>query len=205
MGSDGSDSVAAIYNSLARTSQSINRSGIAALWQLVAAQRASYASVANYFSSLYRNDNVNWGQVIFLSTCVITMAGCGLVSSFIRRKWSHNGRSPRNASSTKSNKSTKTLTSSDDDYEDDDYDSNGSLRHGTDPSYVKATEWSAEPQQQSSDGKGISIHVRSFLLTQLQLSKQTRASSGNSPNSPPTQPPKLPTQPFEPSTVHTRN
>jgi hypothetical protein len=89
------------------------------------------------------------------------MVGCGLVSSFIRHKWSRKGRSSssqrsaRNPSSTKSNKSTKTLTSSDDDYEDDDYDSNGSLRHGMDPSQAKAAEWSAEPQQQSSDGKRI--------------------------------------------------
>ncbi|CAI7653573.1 unnamed protein product [Penicillium pancosmium] len=161
MGSDGSSSASSLYDSLSHTSQSLNRSGIAALRQLVAAQRASYTSVANYFSSIYRNDKLNWSQIVFLSTCVATcvatMVGCGLVSSFIRRKWSRKGRSSssqrsaRNPSSTKSNKSTKTLTSSDDDYEDDDYDSNGSLRHGMDPSQAKATEWSAEPQQQSSD------------------------------------------------------
>lgn len=165
MGSDGSSSASNLYNSLSLTSQSLNRSGIAAFRQLVAAQRACFTSVANYVSSLYRNDTVNWGQVVFLSTCVITMAGCGLITSFIRRRWSRKGRSSsrgsvRKTSSTKSNKSTKTLTSSDDDYEDDDYDSNGSLRHGTDPNQTKATEWSAEPQQQSSDGKKISWRTR---------------------------------------------
>lgn len=175
MGSDGSHPTSSLYDSLSLTSQSINRSGIAAFRQLLAAQRASFAFVANYFSSLYRNDTVNWGQVVFLSTCVVTMAGCGLITSFIRRKWSKKGRSKsqrskRNPSSTKSNKSTKTLTSSDDDYEDDDLDSSGSIRHGTDPSHAKATQWSAEPQQQSSDGERISSQpasptsLRSFRL-----------------------------------------
>jgi len=161
MGSDSSPSTSSLDDSLSLTSQSLNRSGIAAFRQLVAAQRASFAFVANYISSLYHNDSVNWGQVVFLSTCVVTMAGCGLITSFIRRKWSQKGRSgsqrsKRNPSSTKSNKSTKTLTSSDDDYEDDDLDSSGSLRHGTDPSHAKATQWSAEPEQQSSDGERIS-------------------------------------------------
>ncbi|KAJ5568323.1 hypothetical protein N7450_010809 [Penicillium hetheringtonii] len=156
MGSDSSPSTSSLYDSLSLIPQSLNRSGTAAFRQLVAAQRASFAFVANYISSLYHNDSVNWGQVVFLSTCVVTMAGCGLITSFIRRKWSQKGRSgsqrsKRNPSSTRSNKSTKTLTSSDDDYEDDDLDSSGSLRHGTDPSHAKATQWSAEPEQQSSD------------------------------------------------------
>jgi pimeloyl-ACP methyl ester carboxylesterase/protein-tyrosine phosphatase len=157
MGSDGSSSASSLYDSLSHTSKSLNRSGITALRQLLAAQHASYTSLTNYISSIYRNDKVNWSKAVFLSTCVATivatMVGCGLVSSFIRGKWFRKGRSARKSSSTKSNKSTKTLTSSDDDYEDDDYDSNGSLRHGMDPSQAKATEWSAEPQQQSSDGK----------------------------------------------------
>lgn len=174
MGSDGSFSASSLYDSLSHTSQTLNRSGIAVLRQLVAAQRASYTSVTNYVSSIYHNDNLSWSEIVFLSTCITTcaatMVGCGIVSSFIRRKWFRNGRSSssqrwaRNPSSTKSNKSTKTLTSSDDDYEDDDYDSNGSLRHGMDPSQARATEWSAEPQQQSSDGKRIQSTSGQFLF-----------------------------------------
>ncbi|KAJ5085848.1 hypothetical protein N7532_010619 [Penicillium argentinense] len=170
---DGSSTISAL-------SDSSNRPGIAALWQLVAAQRPPYISVANYFSSLYRNDSVNWGQVVFLTTCVITMAACGLISSFVRRRWSLKTRSSkaRNASSTKSTKSTKTLTSSDDDYEDDDYDSNGSLRHGTDPNHTKATEWSVEPQQQGSDGKRISIQAQAVATPFLTPTKAVKTDPG---------------------------
>ncbi|KAJ5586952.1 uncharacterized protein N7459_002717 [Penicillium hispanicum] len=157
MGSDGSsDSLSALYDSL--SSQSSHRSGIAALLHRcnsarVAAQQASWTCVANYFRTLYGNDSVNWGQVVFLTTLMITMAGCGLLSRLVRRKRSpaKKVRSRRPAlrkSSTKS--STKTLTSSDEDYEDEDYDSNGSLRHGTNPQPT-ATEWSSQSRLQSSD------------------------------------------------------
>ncbi|KAF3394064.1 hypothetical protein F1880_005144 [Penicillium rolfsii] len=146
MGNDGvGSSISAFFESLSL--QSLKRSGIAA-------QQASPSSLAAYFRSIYHNGTVNWGQVAFLTTCTITMVGCGLFSSLVWR-W----RSPEKRKSSRprfrlrkgpSKTSTRTLTSSDDDYEDDDYDSNGSLRHGTEP-HRQATEWSSESQQQTSD------------------------------------------------------
>lgn len=159
MGNDGvGSSISALYESLSL--QLLNTSGIAAVRHLyhsarIAAQQASPSELAAYLRSLYHNESVNWGQVAFLTTCAITMVGCGLFSSLVWRMRSPEKRKssrPRfglRKGSTKS--STRTLTSSDDDYEDDDYDSNGSLRHGTQP-HRQATEWSSEPQQQTSDG-----------------------------------------------------
>lgn len=173
MGNDGAgSSISALHESL--SSQSFNRSGIAAVLHLfhsarIAAQQASWSSLAAYLRSLYRNDSVNWGQVAFLTTCIITMVGCGLFSSLIWRLRSHEKRKsssrPRLGLRKRSTKSsTKTLTSSDDDYEDDDYDSNGSLRHGTEP-HRQATEWSSEPQQQTSDGKrDSSVDLSPFII-----------------------------------------
>ncbi|KAI2788809.1 hypothetical protein POX_e06830 [Penicillium oxalicum] len=97
----------------------------------IAAQDISLLSLADSLRSIYQDGTVNWNQLAVLSTFVITMVGWWL------RKRS--AKSP-----------TKVLASSDDDYEDDDYDSNGSLRHGTEP-HRQATEWSSQPQQQTSD------------------------------------------------------
>ena len=162
MGSDGASStLSTFYESL--SSQSANRSGIAALIHLcksarVAAQGVSLTSIANHLRDLYGNNSVNWGQTVFLLTCVITMAGCGLFSSVFRRrrapgKKTRSQRLFRRQSSTKS--SSKTLTSSDDDYEDEEYDSNsnGSLRHGMNAHSTVTTEWSSQPQQQTADGE----------------------------------------------------
>lgn len=124
----------------------------------VAAQQANWSSVANYINTLHHNDSINWGQVVFLTTCVMTMAGCGLLSRLVWRR-----RSPKKTHSKRltvrktSTKSSKTLTSSDDDYEDEEYDSNGSLHHGTNPQ-ITTTEWSSQPQEQSSDGKTNLVH-----------------------------------------------
>lgn len=112
-----------------------------------------FSDIAGYFRGLYRNDKVNWGQVVFLTTCVVAMTGCGLVSSLVRRKWS---RSPlaQKSSRNGSKSSSKGLSSSEeDDYEDEDYDSNASLRHGTNPNYKPKEDWLSEPQKQISDGK----------------------------------------------------
>ncbi|KAJ5106530.1 hypothetical protein N7456_003205 [Penicillium angulare] len=160
MGDDGSpNTFSALYESL--SSHSANTSGIAAFVQLcnsarVTAQQASLTSVANLFRNLSNNDTVNWSQVAFI-TCILTMTGCGILSSFRwrRRSSGKDNRSQRSTirkTSTKS--SSKTLTSSDDDYEDDEYDSNGSLRHGTEP-FRAAEERSSQPEQQSSDDPGI--------------------------------------------------
>lgn len=160
MGNDGAGSlISALYESL--PSQSFNTSGIAAVLHLyhsarIAAQQVSLCSVAASLRSLHRNESLNWVQVAFLTTS-ITMVGCGLFLSLVWRgrslEKSKSSSRPRLGLRKRSTKSsTRTLTSSDDDYEDDDYDSNGSLRHGTEP-HRQATEWSSHPQQQTSDGE----------------------------------------------------
>ncbi|KAJ5678879.1 hypothetical protein N7462_007123 [Penicillium macrosclerotiorum] len=161
MGNNGANSISALYDSL--SFQSANRSGIAAVLHFyhtvrAATQQASFSSVANYLRSLYSNDTLNSGQIVFLATCIITMAGCGFISSFMRRRSSpekkktSRARWPivRKMSSKSTKSSSRTMTSSDDDYEDEEYDSNGSLHHGTDP-HRHATEWSSQPQQMTSD------------------------------------------------------
>lgn len=161
MGNNGaSDSISALYDYLASQS-STTQSGFAAFRQFynearLAARRASVSSSANYILSLYRNESGDRGKAVLLTTFIIAMAGCGLLTSLLRRRWSSDEtRSPQltvRKTSTKS--STRTLTSSDDDYEDEDDASNGSLRHKTD-SQRQATEWSAQPQHQGSDGRRI--------------------------------------------------
>lgn len=32
------------------------------------------------------NGSVNWGKVVFLTSCFVTMAGCGILTSLLRRK-----------------------------------------------------------------------------------------------------------------------
>ncbi|KAJ5278956.1 hypothetical protein N7478_004328 [Penicillium angulare] len=155
MGNDGSPStLSALYESI--SSHSATTSGIAALVQLcnsarVTAQQASLASIANIFRIPTKNDSVNWSQVAVI-TCILTMAGCGILSSFRgrRRSSSKDNHSQRSIRKTSTKSSSKTLTSSDDDYEDDEYESNGSLRHGTEP-FRAAEERSSPPEQQSSD------------------------------------------------------
>ncbi|KAJ5384692.1 hypothetical protein N7517_002603 [Penicillium concentricum] len=151
----GPDAISALYDSL--TSQS-KPSSVAAILRFfhsvrAAAQNVSFSSIASSFRGLYRNDDVNWGQVVFLTTCVIAMTGCGLLSSLLRRKQSglNASRAPRAAARKSSSKSSKILSSSEEeDYEDEDYDSNASLRHGTNPNYKKK-DWPSDTQQQSSD------------------------------------------------------
>lgn len=158
MRNDGApDLLSTLYGTL--SFQSFDRSGLTAVWHFcnearLAAQRSTLSDVAYYLHSLYRNESVNRGQIVFLGTLVIAMAGCGLLSRLVRRRRSDKTRSSRfSIRKITSKSSTKTLTSSsDDDYEDDEYDNNGSLRHATNLQQ-KDPEWSAQPQQQSSDGK----------------------------------------------------
>ncbi|KAJ6144404.1 hypothetical protein N7470_008299, partial [Penicillium chermesinum] len=120
---------------------------------------AFLGAVAAYYRTFFRNDSVNWGQVVFLATCLITMAGCGLLSTLLRRHKSPTKKSrflrpslrKTWTKSKSSTKSSKTLTSSDDDYEDDEYDSNGSLRHATAASLRKAAQWSSESEKGTCD------------------------------------------------------
>ncbi|KAJ5354802.1 hypothetical protein N7541_005846 [Penicillium brevicompactum] len=132
-----------------------------------------FSDISGYFRGLYRNDKVNWGQVVFLTTCVVAMTGCGLISSLVRRKWSRSPLSPR-SSRNGSKSSSKGLSSSEeDDYEDEDYDSNASLRHGTNPNYKPKEDWLSEPQKQSSDGKWTSLVLGSDDLANLATAHKT--------------------------------
>lgn len=119
----------------------------------IAAQDISLLSLADSLRSIYQDGTVNWNQLAVLSTFVITMVGCGVFSSFLlRERFSGKSRPGLGLRKRSAKSPTKVLASSDDDYEDDDYDSNGSLRHGTEP-HRQATEWSSQPQQQTSDGE----------------------------------------------------
>lgn len=153
----GSDAISALYDSLTAEAK---RSGVASILQYfqpvrTTVQNAYLSSVASSLRGLYHNDKVNWGQVVFLTTCLIAMTGCGLLSSLMTRKlsWSKGSRAQRLAACKSLTKSSKSLSSSEDeDYEDEEYDSNASLRHGTNPNY-KVKDTQLEPRQQSSDGR----------------------------------------------------
>ncbi|KAJ5130948.1 uncharacterized protein N7515_006987 [Penicillium bovifimosum] len=150
----GPDSISALYDLL--TSQP-KRLGIATIPQYfysvrAAAQNISFVSVASSLRGLYRNDNVNSVQIVFV-TCVIAMTGCGILASLVKRKlsWSNDQSAQAPGAHKRATKSSKTLSSSDsEDYEDEDYDSKTSLRRGTNPDY-KAKDLSSENQQQSSN------------------------------------------------------
>ncbi|KAG2418278.1 hypothetical protein HFD88_001379 [Aspergillus terreus] len=93
-------------------------------------------SLPSYYS-FKKDATVNWSGVVFLTTCVVTMVGCGLLSSFLERKgFRKAGRRRRRTARSNDSKTSGTITSSDEGDEDDDYDSTGSLRHGTE-SYHK--------------------------------------------------------------------
>lgn len=159
MGNNGaSDSISALYEYLA-SQPSFNQSGFAVFRQFyneacVAVRRASLSSGGNYILSLYRKESGDRGKAVFLTTFIIAMAGCGLLTSLLRRRWPSDQTRPvrPTARKTSSKSSTRTLTSSDDDYEDEEDVSHKSMRHKTD-SQRQAAEWSAQPQHQSSNGK----------------------------------------------------
>lgn len=149
-----SDSLAALYDSLTAQPPNPGAAAFAAVRQFWRSVLAACTSLPNSLRNLYRNESLNRGQVVFLITCVI-MAGCGLLSSLLRR----NKRSPEasqykrlSARKRSRNSSSNTPTSSsEDDYEDEEYDGNGSLHRGTDPKYPPK-DWSHAPQAQTSDG-----------------------------------------------------
>lgn len=163
----------ALYDSL--SSLFANRSGPAPFRQFynfaqVTAQQAPLTAVANIFRSLSGNESLSLSQIALLSAFLITMTG-GLFSLLKCRRSRSRARKPRSQRSrstvrkTWTKSSSKTLTSSDDDYEDDEYDSNGSLRHATAP--PKKEDWSSQPEQQSSDGK-LSLFLKLFeIITNL--------------------------------------
>lgn len=87
------------------------------------------SSLLDRFRTFDHNGTVNWSKVVFLTTCFVAMAGCGLLTSLLRRR---NMQLPslegkRFHFSTRKNHSKTTagtVTSSDE----EDYDSNDSLR-----------------------------------------------------------------------------
>lgn len=90
--------------------------------------------------ALDRNGTVNWGKVVFLASCFATMAGCGILTSLLRRKdekrISEIRRQRRSLHKNRSKSSTGTVTSSED--EDDAtesvYHANAELREQPDQS-----------------------------------------------------------------------
>lgn len=158
----------ALYDSLA--SLFANRSGTEPFRQFynfarVTAQRAPLTIVAKAFRSLSGDESLSLRQTALLATFLIAMAG-GLFSLVkCRRSRAKKPRSQRSRSTVRktwTKSSSKTLTSSDDDYEDDEYDSNGSLRHATAP--PKKEDWSSQPEQQSSDGKFSLLLKKTFKI-----------------------------------------
>ncbi|KKK27225.1 dual specificity phosphatase catalytic domain protein [Aspergillus rambellii] len=78
--------------------------------------------------SFYLDGSVNWNKILLLTTCFITMVGCGVFSSVFRRRGGQSSkrRLRRGFRKEYPQRSGGTVTSSDE----DDYDSSGSLHHG---------------------------------------------------------------------------
>ncbi|RAH83553.1 dual specificity phosphatase catalytic domain protein [Aspergillus japonicus CBS 114.51] len=95
----------------------------------------------SHFTQISRYDGtLNWGKIVLLTTCIVTMVGCGFVTSILRRKgW---GATPvkkrfrRSLRKDYSKRSAGTVTSS----EDEDYDSTGSLSLGSDETILEKRE-----------------------------------------------------------------
>lgn len=104
--------------------------------------------------ALDRNGTVNWGKVVFLASCFATMAGCGILTSLLRRKdekrISEIRRQRRSLRKNRSKSSTGTVTSSED--EDD----------STESVYHSNVELSEQPDQ-SDDGSFSTIHPATCL------------------------------------------
>lgn len=102
----------------------------------------------------YRNGTVNWSQVVFLTTCFVAMVGCGFLSSLLRRRGVQppsDGRGRRFGRSARKNdrKSSAGAMSSSDE---DEYDSNMSLRPGTDSS-LSEKDATGQHREQSVEGQ----------------------------------------------------
>ncbi|PWY72380.1 dual specificity phosphatase catalytic domain protein [Aspergillus heteromorphus CBS 117.55] len=85
----------------------------------------AFLSLTRLFQAYSHDGSVNWGKVVFLTTCFVTMVGCGVITSFLRRKgWGQaSGKARfRRVARRGYKRSSGTVTSSD-----EDYDSSGSL------------------------------------------------------------------------------
>lgn len=132
----------------------------------------AFASLARLCQAYSYDGTVNWGKVVFLTTCFITMLGCGVISSVLRRKaWGQVSGKARFRRTRKglSKRSEGMVTSSDE----EDYDSTGSLRHGIEGTVAEKTE---VPQQKQSENGWYSLSV-SMLDTDIDKPMiQTQAS-----------------------------
>lgn len=111
---------------------------------------SAFASLLGPFQTSDLDGAVSWGKVVFLTSCFIIMAGCGILTRLLRRKdrkpspdTRRRRRSPRKDYS---KTSAGTVTSSE---EEDDY-SNGSLRHSSDSMSKKGV--STHHYEQTGDG-----------------------------------------------------
>lgn len=90
---------------------------------------STFSSFLDRFQAFDRNGPVNYSKVVFLTTCFVAMAGCGILTSLLRRRnlqqpSSGVRRFRRSARKDGPKSAAGTVTSSDE----EDYDSNGSLR-----------------------------------------------------------------------------
>lgn len=95
---------------------------------------STFSAFLDRFQAFDRNGPVNYSKVVFLTTCFVAMAGCGILTSWLRRKGSQQPSSSSSLGGARrfrrfARKDTPktavgTVTSSDE----EDYDSNGSLR-----------------------------------------------------------------------------
>ncbi|KAK9597379.1 hypothetical protein V6Z96_007573 [Aspergillus fumigatus] len=122
--------------SLPPTHPGLSNTGAALqLWKSASAvfsNPTALLSLTRNFQILDQDGSLNWGNVAFVTTCIIAMAGCGFLSSLLRRKGSKRSsgrkRFRRGIQIHDSKTSPETTTSS----EEEDYDSSGSLRNSTD-------------------------------------------------------------------------
>lgn len=125
---------------------------------------SAFVSSLGSFQPIDANGSINWGKVVFLTTCFAAMAGCGFLSSMLRRtstkRLQESRRFRRSAHKNYSKASAETMTSS----EDEDYDSNGSLRHGTEGALCEK-EAAPKHREESADGMFLLSPVYKMALT----------------------------------------
>jgi hypothetical protein len=123
------------------------------LWESACATFSNPKALLSFtrnFQILDQDGTVNRGKVVFLTTCIMTMAGCGFLSSLLRRRGSKRTsarKRVRRGINDESKSSTGTTTSS----EEEDYDSSGSLHHGTDAA-LPQQKVTHKHHEQSADG-----------------------------------------------------
>ncbi|PYH43269.1 RNA 5'-triphosphatase domain-containing protein [Aspergillus saccharolyticus JOP 1030-1] len=103
-------------------------------------QSGAFVSLTQFLRISRYDGSLNWGKIVLLTICIATMMGCGFITSFLRRKgWRATPvkkRFRRALRKDHSKRSAGTVTSS----EDEDYDSTGSLRFGSDETILEKRE-----------------------------------------------------------------